>query len=674
MAAASIVVDLLMKTGSFETDTKRAEKSLANFQKQAVQVGKAVGLAFAAVATASAAMVRSSINAADQMGKLAQKAGVSVESLSSLAYVADLSGSNTEALTSSLVKLTKNLSDANQGIGESKKGFDALGISVKNSDGTLKSADTALIEIADKFASFADGAEKTALAVNLFGKSGADLIPFLNTGAAGIKQLQQEADRLGITLSGQTSQAAAQFNDNLTRLQAVSRGLFNRIAAELLPSLVKLTESLFNTAAGANALDGAARFAVNGIKILTSAGIIIGGVFQSVGQYIGGAAAVLVHFFTGEFQQAFNTAKSVGKDFVSNLVETEKAVASLWDNSSKQIAANAPSVSNKLAAPIILAEEKVKKAKASIINEAQEWAEYNKRLILEGINTTLALRTPAEILGDEYARLNFLREKGIITNEVYIRGIVAAQQAFNGASEELKAYNEQQEKLNNLLAQTPTEQLKTLRNDIADIYAEFDRRTEGGIFANLSDEDALQRLEELVKVRLGIINNAVEENFTLMENLARAAAENVQSAFADFLFDPFQGGLKGMLQGFITMLRRMAAEALASQIFSMLGNQFGGSGGILGAFFGAFGGGRASGGDVMSGRSYLVGEHGPEMFIPRTAGTVAPNSQLTQSAPQVNVRNINVLDPSLVGDYLATDSGEQLIMNVLQRNRRALAF
>jgi len=80
----------------------------------------------------------------------------------------------------------------------------------------------------------------------------------LNTGAAGIKELQQEADRLGITLSGETSQAAAQFNDNLTRLQAVSTGLFNRIAAELLPSLVKLTDNLFKSADGAKALDNAA--------------------------------------------------------------------------------------------------------------------------------------------------------------------------------------------------------------------------------------------------------------------------------------------------------------------------------------------------------------------------------------------------------------------------------
>src|SRR5690606_22276583 len=124
---------------------------------------------------------------------------------------------------------------------------------------------------------------------------------------------------------------------------------------------------------------------------------------------------------------------------------------------------------------------------------------------------------------------------------------------------------------------------------------------------------------------------------------------------------------------FISVLHRMASEMLASKVFEMLG-PLGDKGGALGFIGSFFGGAKASGGDVMSGRSYLVGEHGPEMFTPRSAGSITPNNQLSGSAPVVNVRNINVLDPSVVGDYLGGDEGEQLIMNIVQRNRGALNF
>lgn len=107
---------------------------------------------------------------------------------------------------------------------------------------------------------------------------------------------------------------------------------------------------------------------------------------------------------------------------------------------------------------------------------------------------------------------------------------------------------------------------------------------------------------------------------------------------------------------------------------------------ILGQINGAnFSGAYDQGGQIPAGKIGLVGEYGPELIRgPATVtGRVATDRKLRENggqdsgpapAPVVNVRNINVLDPAVVGDYLGTDEGEQLIMNVVQRNQRGLGF
>lgn len=245
MAAGSIVIDLLMKTGSFETDTKRAEKALREFEKTATQWGKAVAGAATVATVALGYMVKQSIDAMDSMYKLAQTTGTTVEELSGLAYAAELAGTNQEQLGSGLVKLAKNMSEARQAAGDTRTAFEALGISVASLE-TATVKDT-LLTIAEQFEGYADGVNKTALATALFGKSGAELIPFLNQGAAGIGELVKEAERLGVVFKEEDAKAAEVFNDTLTKLNTVVKGLTTQIAIELLPTfnafLGKLTET-----------------------------------------------------------------------------------------------------------------------------------------------------------------------------------------------------------------------------------------------------------------------------------------------------------------------------------------------------------------------------------------------------------------------------------------------
>src|SRR5690606_9583803 len=187
---------------------RAADKKLSDIERRANQVGFAIGAAISAAGTALAYMVKQSINNMDSLTKLAQSVGSTTQELSALTYAADLSGVSQESLGTALVRLSKNASDAAQGVGEARKGFDALGISVKNADGTLKSSGDLLIEVAGKFAQYKDGAEKTALAVALFGRAGAQLIPLLNSGADGLRELTDEAEELGLTFDQRAGKAA----------------------------------------------------------------------------------------------------------------------------------------------------------------------------------------------------------------------------------------------------------------------------------------------------------------------------------------------------------------------------------------------------------------------------------------------------------------------------------
>jgi len=256
--------------------------------------GLLAGLGVSLTLGAFAALVKGAIDSADELNKLSQKIGISVEALSTLQFAAQLSDVGLDTLKTGLKGLSANLTEARAGLGEGAAIFQALGISVEDTAGNLKSSDTILLEIADRFAIFEDGATKTALAVKLFGKSGMDMIPFLNQGSSGIRALMQEAERLGLKLSTETAQAAEAFNDNLTALKASSSGLGITLATELLAPLRVVTDAIRDGQGEATGfaaiLGGALKTTLEAILVL---GVNVAYVFKSMGTEIGGMAAQL---------------------------------------------------------------------------------------------------------------------------------------------------------------------------------------------------------------------------------------------------------------------------------------------------------------------------------------------------------------------------------------------
>ena len=197
---------------------------------------------------------------------------------------------------------------------------------------------------------------------------------------------------------------------------------------------------------------------------------------------------------------------------------------------------------------------------------------------------------------------------------------------------------------------------REIRKELLDAQIEMFRL----LGQELPSETIQRWLEELgdgmeeVGGRLRIsIEESVDDSKTKLSELdqfAIQAARNMQSAFADFLFNPFEEGLKGMLRGFVDLLRRMVAELAArAAMMAFLNFLAGGSGTAATLAAKMIAGSRERGGPVMSQQPYMVGERGPEMFVPHGAGRIVPNNQLQGGGGAMVTVNINAEDPGAEG-------------------------
>lgn len=224
---------------------KRLGGDLTKVQQISAKALSFTGIGGAASIASLITLTKNAAEAADRMGKLADATGVSVRELSTLAYAADLSGTNVDELAQGMRKLAQ---DAARG-GENLK---AAGVGLLDAGGKARTADQLFKAVAQRFAELPAGVDKTALAIRLFGDElGPKLIPLLDQGTAGLERMQKEAVRLGLAISDRAVAAATEFNDNLTRLQGLARGVGVEIGNSLIPALNELaTEFLDAREAG----------------------------------------------------------------------------------------------------------------------------------------------------------------------------------------------------------------------------------------------------------------------------------------------------------------------------------------------------------------------------------------------------------------------------------------
>lgn len=243
----NLQVALGLNTAQFSAGVAQAQSSLGRLS------GALKGFAAAAAGALSLGVVASSLKATadrmDTLGKAAQKIGIPVDQLSKLEYAGKLADVSLDSLTSTLAKFSKNIAEvAAGGKNDAGAALAAIGVSAVDAQGKLLPTTQIIADIAEEFSVMRDGAGKTALAIALFGKSGADMIPLLNGGRDAIASAGQELERFGGVVTPEAAKQAEGFNDNLTRLQTAFDSLLQQAIAPMLPSLIELTERMITLA------------------------------------------------------------------------------------------------------------------------------------------------------------------------------------------------------------------------------------------------------------------------------------------------------------------------------------------------------------------------------------------------------------------------------------------
>lgn len=412
-------------------DANRAVTEFQRFRTQAVgaldHVSKAGGIIGGVLGGIGASLsiaaftgwIKTAIDATDAASDLSQKTGIAVEDLAGLELAFQKGGMEAGALEGAMSKLSKQIVDGNDA-------FEKLGLKTKDSTGQLKTNKDMLYELADQFANMEDGVQKTALAQEIFGKSGAAMIPMLNEGSEGLREMDEMARKLGLSLSQEAVDKAGDFNDTLDLLALGSQGVARGIAAELLPTLSNLTGQFLTTMTSGDRLKNTAGFLASGLKLLFTVGVGVVEVFSTLGKTVGAAGAQVVSLLQGNFSQAVEIGRQwqqdVGSGWKASLASIEAAWASTTDGS---VDSMVKFTRNSTVVGLSAAElaEQSKKAAKAIEEEAQALAE------LSGLSGTFA---------KEWDQLTALYNRKKISVEQLTKaqaGLLAKQPGIKAAAE-----------------------------------------------------------------------------------------------------------------------------------------------------------------------------------------------------------------------------------------------
>lgn len=542
MAAFASINNNLTKMGSF---TAKARLALAS-----------IGVAFGAAQFIQG--IKNATDRAENFANAAQKIGTSVEFISSLSYAAKLANVEFESLEKGLLKFSKAVDEASS---NTKSGlaydFRRIGIDIKDTNGQLKPTSDLFLEVADRISSYGDGARKAAVAQAIFGKSGADLIPILNLGSQGIKELQSQADALGITFSGQSAESAAQFNDQLDILSMAADGFMNRLTAGIVPSLMSFIQQIGT--ANNNTNEFSRTF--SGLKPIAE-GLAIGfrGVIATV--YLIGSAFIEVARDISAFIEATKAAASFdfpeANKIIAERIAQQKDLNTIW-NETKDVFNG---VSQSTEALSVLVQKNTK-----VIQE-------NGQATAGLVDKYRALGDPTYQIRKDIEELNRLFQQGALTQSEYSAAL---------------------EKLNGDLA-----------------------------IASKGFEGGMETFRRAATDVSGAINSAFSNAFSNMED---AFVNFVKTGKLDF---------KSLVDSILSDIARIAFRSMLSSLFGSLG---GSSSVPLPPIVT-----RATGGSVSSGSPYLVGENGPELFMPNRSGSISPDNSFDSSSGQTVIVNqtINV--------------------------------
>lgn len=216
--------------------------------KSALTAAGAIGLAaeaIKAIAEFTAEAVTSAAEYADNILTLSTNFGISTEKLQEYQYMSELVDTSVETITGSITHLTKSMDKARKGNEDVDAAFAALNIRVTDANGSLRDASEVFEEAVGALGRIHNETERDTIAMTLFGRSSMELNSLVQAMADGsFKDLQREAHEIGYVLSGEELDALGAVDDGFQRLDKAMEMAKNRIAIELAPEIIDLTNKL----------------------------------------------------------------------------------------------------------------------------------------------------------------------------------------------------------------------------------------------------------------------------------------------------------------------------------------------------------------------------------------------------------------------------------------------
>ena len=539
------------------------------------------------------AMVRGFRSAADFAGTLkdvAESAGISAESLQELRYAAAQVGVSTEDTDMAMTKFSVNVGKAAGGVKESMASFAKIGIS--ENDVKTKSTEQLLNMVAKRMGEVTDASQRAAIAVTLFGKGGAGMSRVFAEGEEGLRRMREQAQQLGMVLSDEMVSAADDAGDRMDSLGNILKTKVLTILLQLTPVIDFATRAFFMLADGIAAAFGDPDL-LKGPEQLT--------------QDINALWKELTRLKTTAWAGGGEYDPAKDKAIAQKAKEVEAQIIKLNALRDKINARTAPKTSTKLI-------------------DTDQIEKDRKKMEDEGAQMAKAMRTPAQ----ELAHLKDLLAGGFIDADTYASQVTKVKLSVKGVSD-IEKYNIDLAQLNKEFADGSSNAEQFAR-DKADLDAKFAGGALGAAIGAQQEYNDTVAEANLLRAN-GTINEAQYalrvSDATDAMNKARSEATlfgKIATEIGDGFGDAFGEIVTGSAKA-SDAIRALGVQIVKSIFSQTVGKAVGQavtSGiGMLGF---------AEGGQPPVGKVSMVGENGPELFLPKGAGTIIPNNQLGGSS------------------------------------------
>ena len=247
-------MDIFKLVGSIYVDTTKANESISKTSKEAETLGSkflngaatagkwALGIG-AAATTAGASLLATANKASESMDRVqkgAQELGMSYQTYQELDYMLNRNGASIDDLSKGFKNISNDLADFANGTAKASETYDALGVSLKNTDGSMRSSEEVLMDTLSALSDMEDITQRNALANDIFGNSYMSLLPTLNGGSAGIKELTDKAHELGLVLGDEAIDEGAKFGDMMADVKDSFNNVITVVGTQLFPLIEEL--------------------------------------------------------------------------------------------------------------------------------------------------------------------------------------------------------------------------------------------------------------------------------------------------------------------------------------------------------------------------------------------------------------------------------------------------